>query len=149
VVLKTFENVGQAARSLNVPNHVIQNALSGKSAEGGGYKWRMMVSSEERLDGVEQEEKEEKKWKQKLHKVSKEYKNGGKLRDYQVEGLNWLLKCWYSKRSSILADEMGLGKTVQVARITYHILTSHVTYAYITHISKLLGGILPGTLIRD
>ena len=108
-----------------------------------------MVSSEERLDGVEQEEKEEKKWKQKLHKVSKEYKNGGKLRDYQIEGLNWLLKCWYSKRSSILADEMGLGKTVQVARITYHILTSHVTYAYITHISKLLGGILPGTLIRD
>ena len=32
------------------------------------------------------------------------------LRDYQLEGVNWLLWNWYNKRPSILADEMGLGK---------------------------------------
>lgn len=36
------------------------------------------------------------------------------LRDYQLEGLNWLRYCWYNRRNSILADEMGLGKTVQI-----------------------------------
>lgn len=35
------------------------------------------------------------------------------LRDYQLEGLNWLLWNWWNGRSSILADEMGLGKTIQ------------------------------------
>ncbi|VDN43134.1 unnamed protein product [Dibothriocephalus latus] len=42
-----------------------------------------------------------------------EYKNTNKLREYQVEGVNWLTFCWYNKRNCILADEMGLGKTVQ------------------------------------
>ena len=39
----------------------------------------------------------------------------------QVEGLNWLLRCWYTKRSSILADEMGLGKTVQIVTFLDHL----------------------------
>ncbi|KAH0795145.1 Type III restriction enzyme, res subunit family protein [Histomonas meleagridis] len=42
-----------------------------------------------------------------------EFKDGRELRSYQVDGLNWLRKCWYEHRSSILADEMGLGKTAQ------------------------------------
>ncbi|KAJ3355013.1 hypothetical protein HDU83_004184 [Entophlyctis luteolus] len=41
------------------------------------------------------------------------YKNDMQLRAYQLEGLNWLLFCWYHNQNSILADEMGLGKTVQ------------------------------------
>ena len=35
------------------------------------------------------------------------------LRDYQKEGVNWLVFNWLQHRGSILADEMGLGKTVQ------------------------------------
>ncbi|CCC68165.1 hypothetical protein NCAS_0B00810 [Naumovozyma castellii] len=38
---------------------------------------------------------------------------GGKLRDYQVQGLNWLISLHENKLSGILADEMGLGKTLQ------------------------------------
>ncbi|VDK39305.1 unnamed protein product [Taenia asiatica] len=41
------------------------------------------------------------------------YRNDNRLREYQVEGVNWLSFCWYNKRNCILADEMGLGKTVQ------------------------------------
>ncbi|XP_066511346.1 chromodomain-helicase-DNA-binding protein 9-like isoform X2 [Hoplias malabaricus] len=44
---------------------------------------------------------------------SREYRNGNSLRDYQLEGLNWLLFNWYNRRNCILADEMGLGKTIQ------------------------------------
>ena len=40
--------------------------------------------------------------------------SGGKMRDYQLEGLTWLT-CLYSiGLNGILADEMGLGKTVQL-----------------------------------
>ena len=38
---------------------------------------------------------------------------GFRLRNYQLEGVNWLLFNWWNSRSCILADEMGLGKTIQ------------------------------------
>ncbi|KAG7242554.1 hypothetical protein INR49_020267, partial [Caranx melampygus] len=50
-------------------------------------------------------------WKKR--EQSREYRNGNTLRDYQLEGVNWLLFNWYNRRNCILADEMGLGKTIQ------------------------------------
>jgi len=44
---------------------------------------------------------------------SPKFSGGRVLRSYQIEGLNWLLLNWHSRKSCILADEMGLGKTVQ------------------------------------
>ncbi|KFK26100.1 hypothetical protein AALP_AA8G202800 [Arabis alpina] len=37
----------------------------------------------------------------------------GKLRDYQLAGLNWLIRLYENGINGILADEMGLGKTLQ------------------------------------
>ncbi|XP_063038487.1 LOW QUALITY PROTEIN: chromodomain-helicase-DNA-binding protein 8-like [Melospiza melodia melodia] len=45
--------------------------------------------------------------------ASHEYKNHNQLREYQLEGVNWLLFNWYNRQNCILADEMGLGKTIQ------------------------------------
>ncbi|XP_029435998.1 chromodomain-helicase-DNA-binding protein 8 isoform X2 [Rhinatrema bivittatum] len=45
--------------------------------------------------------------------LSREYRNGNQLREYQLEGVNWLLFNWYNRQNCILADEMGLGKTIQ------------------------------------
>ncbi|KAG0616525.1 hypothetical protein M758_5G122400 [Ceratodon purpureus] len=42
-----------------------------------------------------------------------EWLKGGTLRDYQLEGLNFLMNSWRNDTNVILADEMGLGKTVQ------------------------------------
>jgi chromodomain-helicase-DNA-binding protein 4 len=39
---------------------------------------------------------------------------GGKLMEYQLEGVNWLLYMFFQKRNAILADDMGLGKTIQI-----------------------------------
>lgn len=41
------------------------------------------------------------------------FRQGRELREYQREGLSWLLNKWLFRQSCILADEMGLGKTVQ------------------------------------
>eukprot|EP00899_Mesostigma_viride_P006788 jgi/Mesvir1/1610/Mv14573-RA.1 len=38
---------------------------------------------------------------------------GGKMRDYQIAGLNWLIRLYENGINGILADEMGLGKTLQ------------------------------------
>ncbi|XP_016143061.1 chromodomain-helicase-DNA-binding protein 6-like isoform X2 [Sinocyclocheilus grahami] len=57
---------------------------------------------------------------QKLEK-SREYRNGNQLREYQLEGMNWLLFNWYNRKNCILADEMGLGKTIQSITFLYEI----------------------------
>ncbi|KAK9154723.1 hypothetical protein Sjap_002203 [Stephania japonica] len=56
-----------------------------------------------------------KKIKGSLRKLDEqpEWLKGGKLRDYQLEGLNFLVNSWRNDTNVILADEMGLGKTVQ------------------------------------
>lgn len=36
----------------------------------------------------------------------------GKLRDYQLDGLNWMISLYETGINGILADEMGLGKTI-------------------------------------
>ncbi|KAL5021350.1 hypothetical protein ScPMuIL_000505 [Solemya velum] len=50
-------------------------------------------------------------WKQ--LEVSHKYKGGNSLREYQLEGVNWLTFSYCNKQNCILADEMGLGKTIQ------------------------------------
>lgn len=57
------------------------------------------------------------KYQNKLQSVV--YKNGGQLRDYQAEGIAWMLSNYLDGRCSILADEMGLGKTLQVNIICF------------------------------
>ncbi|KAI8823675.1 SNF2 family N-terminal domain-containing protein [Fimicolochytrium jonesii] len=45
---------------------------------------------------------------------------GGKLKDYQLKGLQWMVSLYNNRLNGILADEMGLGKTIQtLSLITY------------------------------
>ncbi|KAF9108910.1 hypothetical protein BGX27_008183 [Mortierella sp. AM989] len=41
------------------------------------------------------------------------YIKNGTLRDYQIQGLNWMISLYKNGINGILADEMGLGKTLQ------------------------------------
>ena len=41
------------------------------------------------------------------------YIESGKMRDYQIRGLNWMISLYENGINGILADEMGLGKTLQ------------------------------------
>ncbi|WFC98740.1 RSC chromatin remodeling complex ATPase component [Malassezia yamatoensis] len=45
---------------------------------------------------------------------------GGKLKDYQLKGLQWMVSLYNNRLNGILADEMGLGKTIQtISLITF------------------------------
>ena len=48
--------------------------------------------------------------------------SGGVMRDYQVEGLQWMLNLDQNGINGILADEMGLGKTLQTIALFAHLV---------------------------
>ncbi|XP_064474834.1 chromodomain-helicase-DNA-binding protein 1-like isoform X2 [Ornithodoros turicata] len=50
------------------------------------------------------------------------------LRDYQLEGLNWLANSWCKENGVILADEMGLGKTIQTISFLSYLFHHHSLY---------------------
>lgn len=50
------------------------------------------------------------------------------LRDYQMDGLNWLSLSWCRENSVILADEMGLGKTIQTISFLYYLYNIHALH---------------------
>lgn len=60
---------------------------------------RSNISQSDRDKAVEEYQKE---------LQEKVYKNGGQLRDYQAEGVAWMVSNYVNNRCSILADEMGL-----------------------------------------
>ncbi|KAJ1628926.1 SNF2 family N-terminal domain-containing protein [Pavlovales sp. CCMP2436] len=47
----------------------------------------------------------------------------GKMRPYQLEGLNWLVRLFDNGVNGILADEMGLGKTLQSLSLLSYLKT--------------------------
>ncbi|XP_061976129.1 chromatin structure-remodeling complex protein SYD-like isoform X4 [Populus nigra] len=47
---------------------------------------------------------------------------GGTLREYQMNGLRWLVSLYNNHLNGILADEMGLGKTVQVISLICYLM---------------------------
>ena len=38
----------------------------------------------------------------------------GDLREYQLQGVRWMISLWQNGLNGILADQMGLGKTVSL-----------------------------------
>jgi len=47
---------------------------------------------------------------------------GGKLKSYQLTGLQWLVSLYNNKLNGILADEMGLGKTIQTISLIAYLM---------------------------
>lgn len=57
---------------------------------------------------------------------------GGKLKDYQMKGLQWMVSLYNNRLNGILADEMGLGKTIQtISLITFLIETKKQNGPYL------------------
>jgi SNF2 family DNA or RNA helicase len=47
---------------------------------------------------------------------------GGKLKSYQMLGLNWMISLYNNNLNGILADEMGLGKTIQTISLFAYLI---------------------------
>lgn len=49
---------------------------------------------------------------------------GGELKSYQMQGLEWLISLYNNSLNGILADEMGLGKTIQTISLLCQLMES-------------------------
>lgn len=134
-VIRIWANAETAAATLQLNINEIRQMLKGEYDEDlgdeiGGYRWRYAAAGAEVTASTESSTRGSKKGKEaflefrdKLYDPADPhiYKNGNKLRDYQVDGVNWLASTWYKRHSCILADEMGLGKTVQIVSYIEHL----------------------------
>ena len=97
----------------------IDNGTSGtthgnESSKKSGSRHHRKSEKEEDEELLREEEGEEDNdYEEDFVTESPSFIKGGKLRDYQIQGLNWLISLHEHKLSGILADEMGLGKTLQ------------------------------------
>jgi SNF2 family DNA or RNA helicase len=119
-VIRIWASVKEASATLQIPLEDIRQILKGiydeeAGDEAGGYRWRYADENAEvtAASSTERENSKGKKafleFRDKLydHRHPHLYKNENKLRDYQIDGVNWLASCWYKRHSCILADEMG------------------------------------------
>lgn len=79
------------------------------------YTWKLLVQAREQrlLEPVRTPDMARRQFKNRALETQPEFLKAGTLRDYQLDGLNWLIYSWMQDQNCILADEMGLGKTVQ------------------------------------
>eukprot|EP01080_Neovahlkampfia_damariscottae_P009826 gene9826-2148_t len=47
---------------------------------------------------------------------------GGNLKEYQIQGLQWMVSLYNNHLNGILADELGLGKTIQTISLIVHLM---------------------------
>jgi len=144
-VLNVWANVESAAATLQLSVNEIKKIIRGDfdddfSDEVGGFCWQY-ADSGALVTAGESKRKESKQGKEALMEFRDKlydplephtYKNNNRLRDYQVEGVNWLASTFYRKHGCVLADEMGLGKTVQIVSYLEHLF----------RIEKILGPFL-------
>lgn len=77
------------------------------NVEDTGEEWKWGKHSEEEKEGEEETDEAP------VEKIERQPEVlTGKLRSYQLDGLNWLWKLHEAGLNGILADEMGLGKTI-------------------------------------
>lgn len=134
--LHIWVNVEAVAATLQLSLPSLRQVLKGEydediGEEVGGFRWRYALAGAKVSAGMSQNrggggKKAKEAWlefRDKLYDPSEphNYKNGNRLRDYQVDGVNWLASMWYKRQGCILADEMGLGKTVQIVCYIEHI----------------------------
>lgn len=130
-IIRVWANAETAAATLQLPLEELKQILKGDYDEDlgdeiGGYRWRFAVAGAEvTAPGGSKSARGSKKAKEALEEFRDKlydpadphtYKNGNRLRDYQVDGVNWLASTWYKRQGAILADEMGLGTRVHAFR---------------------------------
>jgi SNF2 family DNA or RNA helicase len=99
-------------------------AFTQKNSKGMGFHPTSVLAMEDLVDGVGKLQAD-KHWKAHIQRLQ-EMKNlqpelpstlQAELRDYQIEGFNWLSRLAYWGVGACLADQMGLGKTLQALAV--------------------------------
>jgi len=104
---------------------------SSKDAGGGGRRAKHRMSDDD--GGDDDEEEREAHFLLQQPSIIKH----GKLRPYQLEGLNWMIRLQDNGINGILADEMGLGKTLQsISVLAYNLEYLNISGPHLVLVPK-------------
>jgi hypothetical protein len=133
-IIHVWTNAGAAAATLQIPLNELKQVLQGEydeelGDEVGGFRWRFAAAGATVTAGLNDSKKNKKgkeawlEFRDRLYDPAEPhaYKNGNRLRDYQVEGVNWLASTYYRKHGCILAD----GKCISALLIVRSMLTKY------------------------
>ncbi|XP_028119379.1 probable ATP-dependent DNA helicase CHR12 [Camellia sinensis] len=108
-----------------------EDSLPEENAETGDIESNRSVKTGDLLEGQRQ-------YNSVIHSIQEKVTEqpsmlqGGELRSYQLEGLQWMLSLFNNNLNGILADEMGLGKTIQtISLIAYLMENKGITGPYL------------------
>jgi len=108
-VIRVWASVEDAAATLQISLKDLKEVLKGEYSddtgdEVSGFKWRYAPENAEITKLISDKEKDKGKkafyeFRDKLYDHEKPhiYKSGNRLRDYQIDGINWLASCWYKR----------------------------------------------------
>ncbi|KAJ3102943.1 hypothetical protein HDU97_000182 [Phlyctochytrium planicorne] len=97
--------------NLSAFNAATDNKSAKKNAKDGSRRHRLTEKEED--EALLQQEEVDEEDLPPVFTESPAYVKGGTMRDYQLQGLNWLISLYHNGINGVLADEMGLGKTLQ------------------------------------
>lgn len=117
-IIHVWASAQAAAATLQIPLNEIRQVLQGEydeelGDEVGGFRWQFAAAGATVTAGISESKRGSKKGKEawlefrdRLYDPNDPhpYKNNNRLRDYQVEGVNWLASTYYRKHGCILAD---------------------------------------------
>lgn len=119
-VIRVWKSAEDAAATLQISLKDIKQVLSGiyneeLGDEVGGHRWRYAPEDAEvtKIAAVVKDNDKGKKafleFRDKLydHEKPHNYKNGNRLRDYQIDGVNWLASCWYKVITNMYRTNNG------------------------------------------
>ncbi|EGW31748.1 uncharacterized protein SPAPADRAFT_51729 [Spathaspora passalidarum NRRL Y-27907] len=116
--------------------HLFQEAPK-KRGRKGGSRTRKTEKEEDAELLQDEEHQDDEDQQHTILTESPSYVQGGKLREYQIQGLNWLISLYENRLSGILADEMGLGKTLQtISFLGYLRYIKHIDGPFIVIVPK-------------
>jgi len=104
-----FLNLKDLKGKIDIDSKASAKRKADAKSEGGSQRHRLTEAEEDsKLLNADETETETVELTS-----SPAYVKNGVMRDYQVQGLNWLISLFDHGINGILADEMGLGKTLQ------------------------------------
>jgi hypothetical protein len=113
-IMNVWANVESAAATLQLPLNDLKRVLRGEydedfSDEVGGFRWQYAATGAVVTAGESKRSKKGKEawmeFRDRLYDPNEPhiYKNNNRLRDYQVEGVNWLASTFYRKQGCIVS----------------------------------------------
>ncbi|CAO3579030.1 unnamed protein product [Absidia cylindrospora] len=112
-LLGQTELFGHFLNLKNEKDDALQTVLTEQKKSKVAEKRRRKTEKEEDEEILKDESGEQDEGPLTVFTESPTYVTGGTLREYQVQGLNWMISLFENGINGILADEMGLGKTLQ------------------------------------